>query len=89
MKFDLAKCGMCGKAFVGVMGARNVCNDCRDEEQKLYHRLRTLIRDNPDRKFSLQEAAQLLRVEEKQIAHLVDNGLVQVVQNRQYLNLFD
>ena len=89
MKFDIAKCGMCGNAFVGLMGARNVCNNCRDEEQKLYHKLRTLIRDNPDKRFSIQEAAQLLRVDEKKIAHLVDSGLVQLVQNRKYLNLFD
>jgi hypothetical protein len=87
LKFDIAKCGMCGKAFIGVSGMRNVCDNCRDEEQELYEKLRAIIRYSPDRQLTIADAASILHVEERKIHHLVDNGLVQIVKSKKFLNL--
>ncbi len=89
MKFDIAKCGMCGKAFIGVAGLRNVCDNCRDEEQELYKKLRNLIRDNPGRQLTIEDAVSLLSVEARKIHHLVDSGLVQLVKSKKFLELFE
>lgn len=89
MKFDIAKCGMCGKAFIGVAGLRNVCDHCRDEEQALYTELRRLIRDNPDRRLTIEDAVCLLNVEVRKIHHLVDSGLIQLVKSKKFLELFE
>lgn len=89
MKFDIAKCGMCGKAFIGVAGLRNVCENCRDEEQALYKKLRKLIRDNPGQRLTIEDAISVLNVEGRKIHHLVDSGLVQLVKDKKFLELFD
>ncbi len=80
---------MCGKAFIGVAGLRNVCDNCRDEEQDLYKRLRNLIRDNPSRQLTIEDAVCLLNVDEHKIHHLVDSGLVQLVKSKRFLELFE
>lgn len=89
MKFDITKCGMCGKAFVGVAGTRNVCENCREEEQAIYNQLRRLIRDNPNRRLTIDEAAKLTGIDVRKINHLVDSGLLQLVKDKQFLNLLD
>lgn len=78
---EINKCGMCGKAFVGREGYRGVCEDCREEEQDLYDRLRSLLRDNDERRFSVEEAARILRTDEHKVRYLVKKGLVQLVPN--------
>ena len=80
---------MCGKAFIGVAGLRNVCENCRDEEQALYKKLRKFIRDNPGQKLTIEDAVSLLNVDERKIHHLVDSGLVQLVKSKKFLELFD
>lgn len=74
---NIRKCGLCGKAFV-ASGGQGVCPECRDEEQDLYNRVRSLIRDYPDRSLHIDEAADILRVPEHKILYLVSRGLVQL-----------
>lgn len=89
MKFDIAKCGICGKAFVGVAGTRSVCESCRDEEQAIYNKVRRLIRDNTDRKLTVDEVVRLTGIDRSKIIHLVDSGLLQIVKDKQFLDLAD
>lgn len=88
MSFDIEKCGMCGKAFIGLKGGRKVCENCRDEEQQLYKKVRTLIRGNPDVPLTIQDVAEKLKVDERKITHLVDSGDLQLVKDRRFVELF-
>ena len=74
VSLDLVKCGMCGKATVVAAGQRCVCEVCREEEHKLYTRVRTLIVENPDVGYTIQEVVGMLNVNERKIHHLVDSG---------------
>jgi hypothetical protein len=87
LSFDLVKCGMCGKAVVVQAGLRSVCDACRKEEQKLYMRVRSLLTDNERGALTVQDVAELLEVDEKQIVHLVESGFFQLVMKR--IKLFD
>lgn len=88
MNFDIEKCGICGKAFIGVKGCRKVCEGCRDEEQKLYKKVRNLIRDNPGTPLTVQDVANTLKVDERKINHLVESGDFQLVKDRKFLEIF-
>ncbi|MDR1916708.1 MAG: hypothetical protein LBQ58_09070 [Synergistaceae bacterium] len=81
MPLDLVKCGMCDKAVVIERGTKPVCQDCRQEEQELYRRVRALLTDYGDRRFTIQDVAGALGVEEKKITYLVDNGYFQLIRS--------
>jgi hypothetical protein len=76
---DLVKCGMCGKATVVASGSRAVCDACRDEERKLYARVRALLREYGDTRLTIQRIADMLGTDEKKISHLVNCGYFQLV----------
>lgn len=77
-QLDLNICGLCGKAFVGKSGSRDVCDRCKEEEAEIYTKVRDLVRDNPDRSFNVDEAARVLHIPERKIQHLVNKGLIQL-----------
>jgi hypothetical protein len=79
---DLVKCGMCGKAVVVGAGRRHVCEACREEEQKLYARVRTLIRESERSDLTVQDVAAILKVDEKKVTHLVDSGFFKLVMKK-------
>ena len=79
---DLVKCGICGKATVVGMGQRHVCAVCRDEERRLYARVRTLLREQVGVSLTIQDVAAMLKVEEKKITHLVDSGYFRLVMRQ-------
>jgi hypothetical protein len=79
MMLDIASCGMCGKAVVIEKGMRPICDGCRGDEQRLYDRVRTLLRDNPHTEFTAADVAKRLDVEEKKINFLVESGLLEIV----------
>jgi hypothetical protein len=79
---DLVKCGMCGRATVIGMGQRHVCAACREAEQKLYARVRTLLREQMETSLTIQDVASMLNVEEKKITHLVDSGYFKLVMRQ-------
>ena len=74
MPLDLIKCGMCGEAAVIAKGHRRVCDTCRGPEHDLYTKVRTLIQENPGKRYTIRDASELLDVEESKILHLVDSG---------------
>ena len=74
MSLDLVKCGMCGKATVVAVGHRHLCDECRDQELKLYRKVRSLVLGDPAAGFTIQEVAGILMEDEKKIHHLVDSG---------------
>ena len=74
MSLDLVKCGMCGKAVVVANGQRHICEVCRDEEQQLYTRIRLILREYPGARYTIKEIADMIKVDERKIHHLVDNG---------------
>ena len=74
MALDLIKCGICGDAAVIAMGHRPVCEACRGLEHELYIRVRTLVRENHDVRYTISDAADILKIEESKIKHLVDSG---------------
>ena len=78
MALDLVKCGMCGEAVVIARGQRSVCESCRESEHELYSTVRTLIRENLDVRFTMRDAAEILKVEESKIKHLVDSGFIKL-----------
>ena len=83
MALDLVKCKMCGKATVIALGTRPVCDSCRQEEQELYVRVRSVLRDH-EKKLTIQDVSEILEVDEKKIMHLVDSGYFQLkMQNLQ------
>jgi hypothetical protein len=79
---DLVKCGMCGKATVVGAGQRHVCESCREEEQKLYTRVRALIREYDRSELTVQDVAAILKIDEKKITHLVDSGFFKLVMKK-------
>jgi hypothetical protein len=81
-RFELLKCGLCGKAFVQETGKRPTCPDCIAEEDLLYRKVRNLVGDYPDRRISVAEAAKLLGVEERKINYLVECGMFKLVVGR-------
>jgi hypothetical protein len=80
MALDLIKCAFCGKAFVDADGQRPVCKDCRGSEDKLYKKIRSMIRDNPERPYSVAEVAQIFGVAEATVNYFVDYGLLQLAR---------
>ena len=74
VSLDLVKCGMCGKAAVVAAGHRHVCEVCREEEHKLYSRVRALVHESPDVGYTIWEVSEILSVDESKIHHLVDSG---------------
>ena len=78
MSLDLVKCGMCGEAVVIATGHRHVCETCREPEHELYARVRSLIRENIYTRYTIQDAAGILEVDEKKIKHLVDSGFIKL-----------
>jgi hypothetical protein len=81
VSLNLVKCGMCGKATVVQAGHRSVCEACRVEEQKLYARVRTLLREYDGSKLTIQDVAEMLKEDEKKITHLVDSGYFKLVMS--------
>jgi hypothetical protein len=81
MPLDLVECGICGKAVVIERGAKNICPRCRDDEQRLYRNVRTLLTEYPDRRFTIQDVAAELKIDDKKITHLVENGYFQLVRS--------
>ena len=71
---NLVKCGMCGTAAVVSSGYRHICDRCREPEHKLYRNVKTLILENLDTGYTIQDAAEILKVEESKIQHLVNSG---------------
>jgi hypothetical protein len=45
-----------------------------DDEQKLYIRVRTLLRDYEGGRLGVRDVAEMLEIDERKITHLVDNG---------------
>jgi hypothetical protein len=80
MPLDLVKCGICGKAVVIERGTKQICPSCRDEEHGLYRKVRSLITECANRRYTISEVASELNVEEKKITHLVDSGYFQLVR---------
>jgi hypothetical protein len=78
---------MCGKATVVRKGARPICDACRDEEKNLYVRVRSLLRQYHGTPLTIQDVADMLKVDEKKITHLVDSGYFQLVMAN--LRMFD
>jgi hypothetical protein len=85
-RYDLIKCGLCGRAFVYEVGSRPTCPDCAAEEDALYRKIRSLIADYPERRMSVAEVSRLLKVEEKKVSYLVDCGMFSLVSG---VGLFD
>jgi hypothetical protein len=71
---------MCGKATVVPSGGREICAACREEEQQLYISARTLIRERVHGSLTIQDVAEILRVDERKISHLVKSGYFQLVK---------
>ena len=74
MRLDLVRCGMCGEAAVITMGRRRVCDTCREPEHELYTRIRTLILENLNTRYTIRDVSDILDVSERKIIHLVDSG---------------
>jgi hypothetical protein len=74
MQLDLVECGMCGKAAVVAEGRRSICDACREQEQELYSKVKDLIRENPGAGFTIRDMADILKVDERKIHHLVNSG---------------
>jgi hypothetical protein len=70
---------MCGKATVVEAGVRHLCETCREEELRLYARVRSLLREYDGIKLTIQDAAEMLKEDEKKISHLVNSGYFQLV----------
>jgi hypothetical protein len=82
MALDLIGCAFCGKAFVAVDGHRPICSECEKEEDALYKKARRLIRDNPDKNYTISDVAKLLGVSENKITYFVDRGMFHLVRAR-------
>ena len=78
MSLDLVKCGICDEAVVITAGHRHLCEGCRGAEHELYSRVRALVLENIYTKYTIQDAADVLKVEERQIKHLVDSGFIKL-----------
>ncbi|MDR3164639.1 MAG: hypothetical protein LBU13_03590 [Synergistaceae bacterium] len=71
---ELVKCGMCGKAIVVEQGERHICSMCVDEEHRLYTSVRALLRDYERSGLSIRDVAEILKVDEYKVTHLVESG---------------
>jgi hypothetical protein len=78
-RYDLIKCGLCGRAFVYEIGGKATCPDCLAEEDALYRKVRSILADYSDRRLSAAEVAKLVGVEERKINYLVDCGMFTLV----------
>ena len=74
MPLELAECAVCRKAFVRDERGGEVCPSCRAEAETLYEVIRTLLRDHPDLRLTLQDVAELLGVEDRVLQVLVSTG---------------
>jgi predicted RNA-binding Zn-ribbon protein involved in translation (DUF1610 family) len=86
MPLDLVKCGICGKAVVIERGAEQICPNCRNDEKRLYRAVRALLTEYPDRRFTIQDVASELKVDDKKITHLVESGYFQLVRSHVLLD---
>jgi hypothetical protein len=74
-RFELVKCGFCGKAFAQETGKRPTCPDCLAEEDATYRKIRNLVSNNPERRMNISDVAKRLGIEERKINYLVENGM--------------
>lgn len=74
MKLDLGKCELCEKAVVYEVGNSPICPECQTKQNELYMKIRSLLRDYPDRRMSISDVAEILNVDEREVRHLRENG---------------
>jgi hypothetical protein len=86
MSLELVRCGICEKATVVRRGERHVCPECLEEEQKLYTKVRNLLRDHHWGGLTIKDVAERIAVEERKITHLVDSGYFKLARCRLWPN---
>lgn len=75
MKLDLGKCELCDKAVVHEVGKSSICPECMVKQNELYVKIRSLLRDYPDRRMTITDVAEILAVDEREVRHLLGSGL--------------
>lgn len=81
MKMDITKCLICDKAMVAPVGQTPICPECEQGEGDLYKKIRQMLRDYPDRRVTVKEAAKMFNVDEKRIKAMIKKGLFTLVAN--------
>lgn len=82
MTLDIATCPLCDKAVVYEIGKKPICPECLVEVNDIYNKVRTLLRDYPEKRFGTNDVAKILKVDEKKIKYLLENGMFQLVYDR-------
>jgi hypothetical protein len=81
MPLDIAQCGLCQTAVVVAEGARPICDNCREEELRLYNQIRELLRKSGGT-LTVADVSKTLKVEERKINFLVEGGMFKFVHSR-------
>lgn len=80
MTLDLGRCALCDKAIVYEVGKKPICPECTQKQNELYMRIRSLLRDYPDRGMSICDVAEILDVDEREVSFLLEDGRFRLVE---------
>jgi len=80
MKLDLGKCRLCEKAVVHEVGKWPLCSACETKQDELYKKIRSLLRDYPDRRLSVADVAEILGTDEREVRYLIESGRFSLVE---------
>ena len=64
--------------MVCEVGSKAVCKDCVVKKGEAYRAIRTLVRDFPEHRFTVDEVCRKLRIDEKMINYLLEEGTLQL-----------
>lgn len=77
---DLAKCMICDRAVVYEVGKKPICRTCAVKKNQAYQKIRSLLRDFPEQRFSVDDVSKTLNIDEKMINSLLEDGMFQLVR---------
>ncbi len=81
MTLDLGRCELCDKAIVYEVGKKPVCPECSEKQNELYMKIRSLLRDYPDRRMSVSDVAEILGADEREVRYLLEDGRFNLVED--------
>ena len=62
------------------VGKKPVCKICAAKKKDAYQKIRTLLRDFPEQRFSVDDVSKTLYIDEKIINSLLEEGMFQLVR---------
>ena len=78
-KGRMTKCDGCFERV--EVGKKPICPECSAKQNELYMKIRSLLRDYPDRRMSVSDVAEILGADEREVRYLLEDGRFRLVED--------